>query len=629
MPPATVVPLAPRVERRPASAPQSWADVVDDRWTVGKVRAALSSHITGFFSDSARLVDAMLADDRVNADTRTRVFAVTGLPFRIEPAKIGDQRRAKSIAADLEALWPHIAPQAVLHDLIRWSVLFGFSLAACAWQTSARQWVPQLAFWHPQHATWLDYDRTLRVQTMAGESIIAPGDGTWVLHAPDGARPWMEGAVRGLAIQWLARQYAMRDQSRDSEKYGLHVMGAVVPQESDKAEKEAFFNDLRRLGSEGLVMLPRDREGRGFDVKYLDPGSPAFESFERLIARCNSSIATRILGQNNTASADGGSYAKAVALDAIRQDLLESDARSLAETIHRQVLRPWAQYNYGSPDLAPRVVWDATPPADTTALATTHKTAGESIALWSTAAAGVGMAVDVEALAQTYGVPLRRAPTPPAPVAPPAVEAPPAEALTALPDDIDATPPQGVRDALRRGLELHAEGYGGDGLEPATVAWARRLARGEAISAEKARAMRAWFARHESSPGEAEARRDDKTSPAWVAWLLWGGDAGKAWASKIMRQVEARLDAAPASLAVGQTYTDELVARGTASGARAMRVTLGALAAAIEAADSPEALRASLLSLLGADDPAGLATALARAQTLASLAGRYDVLDDL
>jgi phage gp29-like protein len=264
-------------------------------------------------------------------------------------------------------------------------------------------------------------------------------------------------------------------------------------------------------------MLPRDREDRGFDVKYLDPGSPAFESFERLIARCDRSIATRILGQNNTASADGGSYAKAIALDAIRQDLLESDARSLAETIHRQVLRPWAQYNYGSPDLAPHVVWDATPPADTTALATTHKTAGESIALWSTAAAGVGMAVDVEALAQTYGVPLRRAPAPPAPVAPPVDAAPAPEALSA----------------------------------------------------------------------------------------------------------------APATLAVGQTYTDELVARGTASGARAMRVTLGALAAAIEAADSPEALRASLLSLLGADDPAGLATALARAQTLASLAGRYDVLDDL
>jgi len=601
--------------------------VVDDRWTVGKVRAALSSHITGFFADSARLVDAMLADDRVNADTRTRVFAVTGLPFRIEPAKTGDQRRAKSIAADLETLWPHIAPQAVLHDLIRWSVLFGFSLASTSWETSARQWVPRLTFWHPQHATWLDYDRTLRVQTMAGESIIAPGAGTWVLHAPDGARPWMEGAVRGLAIQWLARQYAMRDQSRDSEKYGLHILGAVVPQEADKTEKESFFNDLRRLGSEGLVMLPRDREDRGFDVKYLDPGTPAWEGFERLIARCERSIATRILGQSNTASSDGGSYAKAVALDAIRQDLLESDARSLAQTLYAQVLRPWAQYNFGDADLAPRPVWDATPPADTSSLATTHKTAGEAIASWSTAAAAVGLAVDVEAMAQTYGVPLRRAPTPPAPVAPPAPEA-----LTSLPDDIDATPPQGVRDALRRGLELHAEGYGGDGLAPETVPWARRLARGEAISVEKARAMRAWFARHESSPGEAEARRDDKTSPAWVAWLLWGGDAGKAWASKIMRQVEARdasTSAAPAALAAGQTYTDELVARGTASGARAMRATLGAIASAIESADSPEALRAALLSLLGSDDPAGLASALARAQVLASMAGRYDVLDDL
>ena len=86
---------------------------------------------------------------------------------------------------------------------------------------------------------------------------------------------------------------------------------------------------------------------------------------------------------------------------------------------------------------------------------------------------------------------------------------------------------------------------------------------------------------------------------------------------------------APAALAVGQTFVDSVTARGTASGARAMRGTLGAIAAAIESADSPEALRRGLLEVLGDADPAALASALARAQTLAAMAGRYDVLDDL
>jgi hypothetical protein len=103
---------------------------------------------------------------------------------------------------------------------------------------------------------------------------------------------------------------------------------------------------------------------------------------------------------------------------------------------------------------------------------------------------------------------------------------------------IDWTPPDGVRAALRRGLELHDQGHSGDGLQPDTVAWARRLADGEPVSFEKARKMAAWFARHDNDV-ERRARERDKTSPAYVAWLLWGGDAGLSWATKLERQMDA------------------------------------------------------------------------------------------
>lgn len=106
-------------------------------------------------------------------------------------------------------------------------------------------------------------------------------------------------------------------------------------------------------------------------------------------------------------------------------------------------------------------------------------------------------------------------------------------------DAISFVPPQGVRTACARGIALHEEGHGGDGLQPETVAWARRMSRGEAVSPEKATKMNAWFARHATSPGEAEARRTDKKSPAWVAWLLWGGDAGRRWARRLVRQMGA------------------------------------------------------------------------------------------
>lgn len=641
-------------DRRPSPSPGSWVDVVDDRWTVARVRTALTSHINGLFLDSALLADAMLADDRIGADVRTRVLAVAGLPFRLEPSHKGDQRRAKAVAREADEAWPTIAPQSLVGDLARWSLLMGFAPATCAWRTSARRWTPTASLFHPQHVDHDDVAEALRASTKVGLVPITPGDGTWVLHAPSGSRPWMTGLVRALALPWLARQYARRDWSRHSEKHGLPIVGAVVPQEADAADKDGFYSDLRRLGSEGLVMLPRDREGRGFDVKYLEPGNvAASDGFKALLAHCDQAIAVSVLGQANNAT-EGGSYAKAQALDAIRQDLLEADAAALAETLYRQVLRPWAWFNFGDADLAPWPVWDATPPADTAALASTHKTAGEAIVVWTQAAAAQGLAVDVEALALTYGVPLKRAPEtlpPPPQHGAPAPDGgdeeepdgddaedsdegdtePPEGDDVALVAGVDLRPPQGVREACARGVALVEEGFGGAGLQPATVRWARRLARGGDVTPAKAVKMRAWFARHEKSPGEAEARRSDKKSPAWVAWLLWGGDAGRAWASKIVSQLEARgvLSCAPAALAASQGYVDSIVARGAGGGVRALRPTLAAIAAVIDGAASPEALRSGLLALLSDDAPDALATALEKAQTLARLAGRFDVLDEL
>jgi hypothetical protein len=103
--------------------------------------------------------------------------------------------------------------------------------------------------------------------------------------------------------------------------------------------------------------------------------------------------------------------------------------------------------------------------------------------------------------------------------------------------DVDFSVPQAVRDNLKRGLQLHEEGHSGDGLQPETVAWARRLAGGENISPEKARKMRAWLARHETDrkPNWAEEK-----TPGYVAWMLWGGDDAVGWSGKLVEQMEAR-----------------------------------------------------------------------------------------
>jgi len=94
--------------------------------------------------------------------------------------------------------------------------------------------------------------------------------------------------------------------------------------------------------------------------------------------------------------------------------------------------------------------------------------------------------------------------------------------------------PESVKKNLREGLRLYKLGFGGKGLMPATVEWARKLADGEQITYEKAVKMRAWFARHGAHGTSETAKRNrDPHSPAMVAWLLWGGDDAIEWSHDV------------------------------------------------------------------------------------------------
>ena len=85
--------------------------------------------------------------------------------------------------------------------------------------------------------------------------------------------------------------------------------------------------------------------------------------------------------------------------------------------------------------------------------------------------------------------------------------------------------PDYIRRNARRGLELLE--YAGDGLRPATVRAARRMAAGE-VPYDKLRKMSPWFARHRDDLDTPRARaylagETDRPTPGQTAWLLWGG----------------------------------------------------------------------------------------------------------
>ena len=98
--------------------------------------------------------------------------------------------------------------------------------------------------------------------------------------------------------------------------------------------------------------------------------------------------------------------------------------------------------------------------------------------------------------------------------------------------NIDFSPPDAVRAAAKSGLALHEKGLSGNGLEPATVLWARKYVQGQPVSPERARMGNRFYGRN------ARFANAPKDSPAWVSWQLWGGSAGKSWFASLVRQMD-------------------------------------------------------------------------------------------
>lgn len=107
---------------------------------------------------------------------------------------------------------------------------------------------------------------------------------------------------------------------------------------------------------------------------------------------------------------------------------------------------------------------------------------------------------------------------------------------------VDLSAPAFMRASAKRGLALHEQGFSGDGLVPATVADARRMANGEALSENKWRKISPWIARHIV---DLDAVQGDEITAGLVAMLLWGGGASKASARRAQAYAErvvAKLD---------------------------------------------------------------------------------------
>lgn len=357
-----------RAELQPIGGKNQPSFAISNTWTPDGVRRALDENDAGLFSLISLLSSHVTRHPDFIAARRQRVSTPIGMDFELELPSGYESGDARSPAARIrDRAKPMIEAQttAGLDAYIIGELAdFGMAHAVMHWEPTGdgSAWRPVIQPW-PHEAVEIDSngDRIALLKD-GGREKITPGDGRWIEVLASLKRPHELGAIRALAAQFLAVAHADRDASRFSEAAGQNPVIATRSKEQgydQTADQTGLITAAQNIskGYQGATISP------GQTIARLNSNAGQIKIFEYLCTLGASRIAKVYLGQDGTiATGTTGTYGARQVLQSVAFRLAKEDALALHQA-YKQILVPWAFYNFARPDLAPFAVWEV-PDAD-------------------------------------------------------------------------------------------------------------------------------------------------------------------------------------------------------------------------------------------------------------------------
>lgn len=352
-------------------------------WSPGLIALAIWQAKDGVFELLNDVIDTLLLeDDRIKSTMLQRRMGLTGLPLTFTQGGKNKRRKTK-IEKQIESDWYQIVPEHELTRIFDYGTLAGFCWCQAKWyENQDGRTVPVLEAWDPRWCRYEDSTGMWSVQTQEDGWIELdfrkPAIASkWFLYAPYGRRhPWKMGLWRTLAWWALIKRYCRNDWARYSEVHSFPTWLITTPEGwTQQKDREKAAEQFRKLGRDKAVAVPK-----GVDVKVIEAVSQGWQGFQQLFNEGNMAIVLAIMTQNLTSEVTKGAKASTTVHAEIANNVLKSDAETLASFFHFGPFKWWTYLNHGIKAEAPWGLWDTTPSQDMEAKARTSKTIIEAAA---------------------------------------------------------------------------------------------------------------------------------------------------------------------------------------------------------------------------------------------------------
>lgn len=283
---------------------------------------------------------------------RTRKFAVCSLDISIEHPT--ENAMTKDIQQLIET--PEFAD--MLSDALD-AIGKGYSVNEIIWDQSERLWQPKKYCWRdPRYFMFLrDDPEALRIidEKNIAEGIPLPPY-KFIVHRPrlKSGLTLRGGIARLVAFSYLCKMYGLKDWMAFLEIYGVPIRVGYYDGELNEQQEETLRRAVYEIGSDAAAILPRSM---AIEFVQLSQASNSSEAFARMLEWIDRQVSKAVLGQTMT-SDDGSSRAQAEVHNEVRQDIIDADAKQLANTLNRDLIKPYIDLNYGVQKAYPKLTFN-------------------------------------------------------------------------------------------------------------------------------------------------------------------------------------------------------------------------------------------------------------------------------
>lgn len=311
-------------------------------------------------------------DTHLFSQLQTRKLAVTGLDWEVQPFSGSDQDKEVSEWVDSQ-LKSIEGFDALLIDMLD-AIGKGISIMELSWDIDGdlHNVITDIQHVHPKKLVWDPLTDEMQLCTKECPAGMSLPENKFVVHQykAKSGHASRAGILRVVAWMYLFKNYDIKDWVSFCEVFGMPLRLGKYDASASEDDKKQLMEAIISLGADAAGIVPSSTM-----IEFIESQkTTSVEIYERLARYCDEQVSKAILGQTLTADSGGGSYAQSKTHDEVRHDLTAADAKALAATIRRDIIRPLVEFNFGMDVGVPLFAFDCKEAEDQKELAEVYRT---------------------------------------------------------------------------------------------------------------------------------------------------------------------------------------------------------------------------------------------------------------